>query len=353
MGEREFCEETIAELNRTIPADFWCWSLVDPDSLLHWPFVSKPAAATLRSDVTGWHVAVEQHESALSRHAVGRARESVATLTRATAGERSRSLRWLDFWQPHGVGDVAVWACRDPHGCWGCLEALRADDCQSFSDEDAALLSSLSGAYGAALRARAGRVTAAVERRAPGVLVLDDDLKPASWTPSAREWLTELPDESPLTTMGLLPAVVYAVAGRATAPASIARLGHRVRLSTDSGSWAVVEGAPLEGERQGQVVVTFRAAEPSEVADLFCRVHALTNRERQLAALVTAGLSTRAIAAQLHLSSYTVKDHFKAIFAKTGVNSRVQLAVMLTGGAPVAAEPEPAPPKRSRHAGSR
>jgi hypothetical protein len=84
------------------------------------------------------------------------------------------------------------------------------------------------------------------------VLVLDDDLKPASWTPSAREWLTELPDESPLTTMGLLPSVVYAVAGRATAPASIARLGHRVRLSTDSGSWAVVEGAHSRESTRGK-----------------------------------------------------------------------------------------------------
>jgi DNA-binding CsgD family transcriptional regulator len=343
MGAAELCEETIAELNRTIPADFWCWSLVDPDSLLHWAFALQPAATTLRSDVKGWHMAIEQHESTLSRHAIGRAREPVATLTRATAGERSRSLKWLGFWRPHGVGDVAIWACRDAHGCWGCLEALRADDCQAFSDEDAALLSPLSGAFGTALRTRAGGVTPAVERRPPGMLVLDDDLRLASWTPSVPGWLTALPERSPLTTMGLLPSVIYAVAGRVTAPASIARLGYRLRLRTDSGSWAVLEGAPLEGEHRGRVAVTIRAAEPREVADLLCRVHALTARERQLAALVAVGLSTRAIAAQLHLSSYTVKDHLKAIFAKTGVNSRVQLAAMLAGGAPVAAQPEPAP----------
>jgi DNA-binding CsgD family transcriptional regulator len=59
----------------------------------------------------------------------------------------------------------------------------------------------------------------------------------------------------------------------------------------------------------------------------------LSGRESDVASLVLRGASTREIAAELHLSTYTVKDHIKSIFDKTGVRSRRDLvAHVLTGG---------------------
>ena len=45
--------------------------------------------------------------------------------------------------------------------------------------------------------------------------------------------------------------------------------------------------------------------------------------------LVALGLSTTQIADRLHLSTYTVQDHLKAIFAKTGTGSRGEVVARL------------------------
>ena len=52
----------------------------------------------------------------------------------------------------------------------------------------------------------------------------------------------------------------------------------------------------------------------------------LTDSERRVAELVSQGLSNRAIGEQLFISSHTVGNHLRHIFAKLGVNSRVALA---------------------------
>jgi DNA-binding NarL/FixJ family response regulator len=49
----------------------------------------------------------------------------------------------------------------------------------------------------------------------------------------------------------------------------------------------------------------------------------------EIAKLVAAGLSNRSISRRLNLSEHTVKNHLFRIFDKTGVTSRLELAVQL------------------------
>ena len=56
----------------------------------------------------------------------------------------------------------------------------------------------------------------------------------------------------------------------------------------------------------------------------------LTRREREVATLVRAGSSSRAVADELHLSVRTVENHLARVFDKLGINSRTQLAEALS-----------------------
>ncbi len=58
---------------------------------------------------------------------------------------------------------------------------------------------------------------------------------------------------------------------------------------------------------------------------------ALTPREKQVAALIARGETYQRIAAELRISTHTVKNHVRHIFDKLDVNSRVELVVLALG----------------------
>ena len=117
----------------------------------------------------------------------------------------------------------------------------------------------------------------------------------------------------------MLPAVIYPAA-------TLARggdLAHaQATLPLDDGRWIRIEAAPLDGDRDGDIAVTIRAAAPAETFDVACRAHGLTPRETAVVAALYEGVGTREVAHALHLSDWTVQDHLKSVFAKLDVHSR-------------------------------
>jgi DNA-binding NarL/FixJ family response regulator len=52
----------------------------------------------------------------------------------------------------------------------------------------------------------------------------------------------------------------------------------------------------------------------------------LTDREREIATLAAQGLTSRAIAEQLVVSTRTIENHLQRVYMKMGVSGRAELA---------------------------
>lgn len=104
---------------------------------------------------------------------------------------------------------------------------------------------------------------------------------------------------------------------------------HAAEAEMDSGRPARAER--LLGRSRALVARCEGATTPLTRANLIQVDHLrrLTAREREVAALAAAGLSDRNISSQLCTSLRTVQNHLYRIYAKLGVNSRIELAGLL------------------------
>jgi DNA-binding CsgD family transcriptional regulator len=106
-------------------------------------------------------------------------------------------------------------------------------------------------------------------------------------------------------------------------------------FAADAGAQAAAEHA-RKGHRGKEVESSTRAYGLARQCGLrtpavaaTARPLPITNREIEIADLVTAGLSNRQIADQLYISVRTTEGHLYRIFAKLGINSRDQLMHLL------------------------
>jgi DNA-binding CsgD family transcriptional regulator len=147
---------------------------------------------------------------------------------------------------------------------------------------------------------------AQVAERAPGYV---DHLRAAGWTDRAAMYLRG---------SGMVVGMV-----------SLLRTEHQPRFTANDASalrqlHALVEHAYVA------------AVEPSAGGSSLdaLRESGLTAREAEVAELVARGASNADIGRALHLSELTVKTHLTHVYAKVGVQTRTQLAILLGGSVP-------------------
>jgi DNA-binding CsgD family transcriptional regulator len=316
--------EAIVELRRTIGFDRWCAMLVDPDTLALNRGIGEN---DLHAELPRLNLHDAGQGDLNTATILARGRDHVGVLSGATGGDLARSWRWREILAPYGVGDELRTVVTDERGSWGDFHLFRDSDDPPFDADEAQLIRDVSSLLARALRRG---VVAPTQNPEPapaeaGVLVLGNDLRPRHWTESARAWFIALNPAQTLFPDGI-PNPVWSVAGRLLA----AEQGDdpsrppRVRVRTAAGTWAVLEAARLQGG-DGGIAVSMHPAGMEDVLDLLCRAHGLTDRERELVALLVEGFDTREIAERLFISRHTVQDHLKSVFEKVGVHSRLEL----------------------------
>jgi DNA-binding CsgD family transcriptional regulator len=259
-------------------------------------------------------------------------RSPVSAISTETGGELRTSARFREMIEPAGSSDELRVAFVDQFGLWAAL-AIFTD--RKLTREDLQFVSELLPVTTAALRSAAAAqaleagatAIAPDEHDGPSVLILNRDDRIVTADATARRRLALVPEPRQVELPGLLAFVSAQARWGADGRSSTAR------MRTDDGRWFLIDASRLDGAGGGEVAIVMQPAPALAVLDGALRALGLSVREREVTGLVLRGHSAKAIAAVLTISPWTVQDHIKAIYEKTGVSSRPELVTLVPGAA--------------------
>lgn len=265
----------------------------------------------------------------------------VVAASRESDPRTRSSLRWREILDARGHGHELRAALVDGSGqCWGAFNFQREPG-RPFTDRDIRLVENgLRGNAAAIARSMVASMLPAPEALEAGAVWLDDDGGIVFASPAARRWLDLLDAQSSTGfSRALLAGLAMRVArGASRTGAGEPEVGHAgdgqalaVRVRGSDGRWirARAEKIPAGDSGAPGVAVVIDAARGGDVLPLAASAYRLTVRELAVVRCVLNGLDTRSVAASLYMSEYTVQDHLKSVFTKTGVRSRRELAHQL------------------------
>lgn len=303
-------------VHAAVPSDASCYCTFDPATTMVTSAVGRNLDENGRAAARFFELEYGRETPAqYQRLLASRAVSEVVDVARLDATEGHVAVR--EHLTEMGVGQEMRFLCTHQGAAWAGAGLMRSVGTRPFSAEEVAFAERVAALLTPAVRGslvHASTTMNVAAEAGPAVLIMAGD-QLAEATPAAQAWLEALSGVD--RGHGDVPAVVQAVAARALAGNTVAQ-----RARTADGCWVVLRAAPFP---TGRAVVTFEVAGPAQVTTLLAGALGLTEREIDVVSAVLKGLATKEIAAELHLSSYTVQDHLKSVFAKAGVNSRREL----------------------------
>jgi DNA-binding NarL/FixJ family response regulator len=173
--------------------------------------------------------------------------------------------------------------------------------------------------------ARSSADMALLDRLSPRVILLDLGLRSGDSLRVAKQLVSAFPD-SRVIMMDLLHVheeivefVNAGVVGFIMKDASLDDLVRTIRLVAAGGH---VLPPQLTGTLFSQIAKHAVSSQKAAATDAV----RMTPRERQVIALISQGLSNKAIATQLRIAPHTVKSHVRNIMEKLALHTRLQIA---------------------------
>jgi len=333
LGVEDYWRAVSDALDGVVPSEGSCLMTMDPATMLP---TAEFVQNGMPADAISRLVEIEFREPDYTKWVdMARAGRTAASLSDVTAGELDLSRRHREVRRPWGYSDELRVVLSSGTATWGALTVFREKDRPYFSPSEVRLVTSLTGLISDGLRRSLLLDDACADRHDTGMLVLDPDDGVDLANQAVENWVDELGIGTRAGTA--LPLVIRAVARQARAiggreerqGGEAGTRPARARVRTKAGRWVIVRASLLGEGMTAPVAVLIEAARPAEMAPLLADVYGLTPQERRVTECVARGLPTRQIAGQLRMSTYTVQDHLKSIFAKTGTGSRGDLIARL------------------------
>ena len=309
------------DLRASVAYDFGAISTVDPATML-WTscFVSGlPSDPARRREKVLFDL--EFRGVDLNGYAeLANSGRDLGCLYDATGGDLARAQRFRLLLSEFDTKDEMRVVLRSHGLCWGTLTLYRAGESPPFSRRDQEVMHGAVGVIADLLRLtflRAALVAPSSVEQPPGVVLVSTDGDIETTSDAARSWLDALDDR------GRVPSVIRSVAAAAASGNGLARAA----LPGRDGRWIVLHGSPVtDGDA---VAIIVEGARPIVLSEVIASAYGFTPRERDVTGLAAQGRTTKQIASALGISAFTVQDHLKAVFAKTGAQSRSELVATL------------------------
>jgi DNA-binding CsgD family transcriptional regulator len=329
--DRALRRAVLETIRGAVPFDAFAWLLTDPVTTVgSSPMADVPCLPELP------RLILLKYVTPVSRWTLPD-RPAVLSLVNATQGDLTRSLIWRELLADYDVVDVASLVFVDRFGCWGFLDLWRRAPALPFSARELIELRQVSATVTAALRrSQAGTFLRpsgdTPVSPGPAVIMLSPELEVRAATPDTDRILRLLVPPSGDATP--VPAAAYNVGAQLLAnEAGVDAHPPMARVHFHAERWLTLRAARIVGVGDGaqDIAVTLEQISPAERIELFVRAVGLSARESELVQLLGSGISTREAADEMLLSTHTVGDHLKSVFAKTECRSRGELLARAVG----------------------
>ena len=321
----DFTADVAEAVRPLIPFDAYCWHTVDPGTILFTGSVNRNVGCSGSWLAHYEYVVDDVNKWSFLAHS-GRIAGATSI---GTHGDLTRSARHRSH-EAYGFGDELRVSLVVDGIYWGAAAFLRYPARPWFTEAEVSALSALSTSIATGLRraiATQAPPGGPFVDWGPGVVVFDENGLPESTSTAAERWISEF-IEDPAPDHPSESKIVQAIAARARAIApgtDPLELAARARVRTRGGTWLLLYGTRLSGGPHGRTAVIIHPATPHDVAPVVALCYGLTDRESRVAMQCIQGRATKEIARALSMSPYTVQDHLKSIFDKTGVHTRGEL----------------------------